>query len=64
MESPNTCPQAIELNPSCLGQAHSKKPGPGFWYETMESGCILVPLHVPSTICPLRSADAKSAGLF
>ena len=41
MESPNTSPQTIELNPNCLGQAHSNRPGTGYGYKNTEPGCIL-----------------------
>ena len=58
MESLNTSPQAIELNPSCSGQAHSNRPGTGHVYESMGPGCILIVLHIPSIIRPLKSEDA------
>ena len=61
MELPNTSPQAIELNASCLGKAHSKKPGTGSRYENMEPGCILAVLCIPSIVHSLRSVDAKSS---
>ena len=38
-ELSNTSLQAIELNPSCLGQAHSNRPRTGHEYENMEPGC-------------------------
>ena len=36
MELPNTSPQAAELNPSCLGQAHPNRPGTGPGHKNME----------------------------
>ena len=60
MESPNTSPQAVELNRSCSGQTHSNRSGPGPGYKNTEPGCILAIIFVPSLIRPLRSADAKS----
>ena len=46
MESPNTSPQAIELNPSCLGQAYSNRPAIGPGYKNTELGCTLTVLRV------------------
>ena len=60
MESPNTSLQAIELYPSCSGQAQSKTPGTGYGYKSMEPGCTLTVLRVPPVIHPLRSVDVKS----
>ena len=60
MESPNTSPQAVELNPSCLGQAHSNRLGTSPGYKKTEPGCKLTILHVPFIACPLISADSKS----
>ena len=59
MELPNTSSQAVELNPSCLGQAHPNTPGTGLGQKNMEPGRIFTVLHIPFMICPL-SADAKS----
>ena len=56
----NTSSQTIELNPSCWGQAYSNRPGTVSGYESIEPGCILVVVRIPSMICPLRSVDAKS----
>ena len=50
MESPNTSPQAVELDPSGSGQAHSNRTGTGLGYENMEPGCILTVLRVPPVI--------------
>ena len=50
--------QAIELNPSCLRQAHSNSLGTGHGYKSKKPECILTVLCIPSIICPLRSADA------
>ena len=33
IESPNTSPQAVELDPSYFKQAHSNRPGTGPGYE-------------------------------
>ena len=44
MESPNTDMQGIELNPSCLGQVYSNRPGTGHGYKSTEPGCILTVL--------------------
>ena len=60
MELPNTSPQAIELNPSCSGQAHFNRPGTGPEYENTEPGRSFAVFRVPFMGCPLRSADAKS----
>ena len=38
MESPRTSLQAIDLNPSCLKQAHSNRPGIGHGFENTEPG--------------------------
>ena len=51
-------PETIKLNPGCLGQAHSNRPGTGPGFENTESACILAVLRVPFIIRPLRSADA------
>ena len=59
MESPNTSMQAILPNPSCLGQAHSNRPGTGPGYEKRGAWMFLTVLRVPSTIRPMRNADAK-----
>ena len=50
MESPNTSLQTIDLNPSCSKQPHSNRLGTGDGYESMELGCILTVLRVPSLI--------------
>ena len=60
MESPNTSSKAIEFNTSCSGQAQPNRPGTGPGYETTEPGYILAVFRVPSIICPLTIADAKS----
>ena len=39
MESPNTSPQEIELNPSCSAQAQSNILGTGPGYENTEPEC-------------------------
>ena len=59
MELPNTSLQAIELNPSFLGQAHPNRPSTGPGYKNTKPESILTVLHVPSIVCPLRSMDAK-----
>ena len=61
MELPNTSSQAIELDPSCSGQAHSNRlAGTAAGYENKEPGCILAVLHVSSIVRPLRSEDTMS----
>ena len=61
MESPNTSSQAIELNHSCLKEAHSNRPCTGPGYENTEPECIFAVLRVLSSIiCPLRSPDSKT----
>ena len=60
MESPNTSSQAVELYPSCSGQAHSNGPSTGPGHKNTEPGSILTVLRIPFMICPLRSVDAKS----
>ena len=55
MESLNTTPQTIELDPSCSGQAHSNRLATGPGYENMNPGCILC---APFIIRSLRSPDA------
>ena len=55
MESPNISLQVTELDPSCLKQTHSIRPGTGPGYENMEPGCILTVLCIPFIICPLSS---------
>ena len=60
IESADTSLQAIELDPSCSGQAYSSRPGTGPGYRSTNPGCILTVLLVPSMIRPLRGADAKS----
>ena len=61
MESPYTSSQAIELNHSCLKEAHSNRPCTGPGYENTEPECIFAVLRVLSIICPLRSADSKTS---
>ena len=53
-------PQAVELNTSCLGQAHPNKSGTSPEYKNMEPGSIFTILHIPLMVCPLKSVDAKS----
>ena len=48
-----------ELDPSCLWQAHSNRPGTGPGYKSTEPGCLLTVLHLPSIIYVLRNVDAK-----
>ena len=60
MESPNTSPQVVELNPSCSGQAHLNRPGTGPGHKNTEPGSIFTLLRFPFVICPLRTADAYS----
>ena len=55
---------AIELNPSCLGQAHLNVSGTGTGYENMEPGCILAILSVPSIIHPFKVWMPCLARLF
>ena len=62
-EIANTSQQAIELNPSCLGQAHSNSSGTGPGYENTEPGCILTILRVPSIVCPNRSSPDQQSYL-
>ena len=50
MELPNTSPQAIELNPSCSGQAHFNRPDTGPGYKNTEPRFILAILRVPSIV--------------
>ena len=57
IESLNTNPQAIELDPSSIGQAYSNNPRT-VGYENMEPECIFTVLRVPSEILSLSSADA------
>ena len=64
MESPNTSSQAVELNPSCLGQSHPNKPGTGPGHKNTESGRSFTVLRILFIICPLRSADDKSGKVF
>ena len=49
----------IELDPSCLGKAHSNKSGTSPGYANMELEYILAVLCVPSIACLLRSMDPK-----
>ena len=56
----NTSPKAVELNPSCLEQAHSNRPGTGSGYKNTNLGSILKILRVQFMVRPLRSTDAKS----
>ena len=64
MESPNTNPQAVELNLSCSRQAHPNMPATGTGYKNMEPGGILTILRVPFIAYTLKSADTKSGKLF
>ena len=50
IESSNSSLQAIDLNPSCLKQAHSKRLGVGHGYESTDPGSTLTLLRVPSVI--------------
>ena len=43
-----TISRVIELDPRCLGQAHSNRPGTGPGYESTEPGCVFAVLHVSS----------------
>ena len=61
MESPNTSPQVVELNPRYSGQTHANRIGTGPEYKDMEPGSILTVLCIPFMVCPLSSADAKSS---
>ena len=58
VKTANASPQAIELNPRCSGQAHSKGPGTGPGNKNMEYGCAFEILCTPSIIRPLSRADA------
>ena len=62
MESPNTSPRVLELNPSCSGKAHPNRPGTE--YKSREPGKILTILHVLFMVFPLRSANAKSGKII
>ena len=42
LESPKISPQAIELNPSCLRQTYSNRPGNGYGYESTKLKCIFL----------------------
>ena len=55
--TPNSSPQAIEPNPSCSGQAHSKGPSTGPKNENTEYGCILEVIRALFMIRPLSRAD-------
>ena len=59
MESPNTSPQVVKPNASCLGQAHLNRSGTCPGYKNTKLGSILTILSIPFMICPLRSMDAK-----
>ena len=60
MDEWNTSPQAVELNPSCLGQACPNRLGTGPGQKNTESGRIFIVLCIPFMVCPLKSTDAKS----
>ena len=57
-ETPNASLQAIELNPRCFGQAHSKGPRTGPGNENMEYGCAFRILCTPFVTRSLSRADA------
>ena len=57
VKTPNASPQAIELNPRCSGQTHSKGSGNGPGNENMEYGCAFAILCAPSIIRPLSRAN-------
>ena len=57
VETPHASPQAIELNPRCSGQAHSKGPRTGPGNENMEYGCAFGILCAPSMTFRPSSAD-------
>ena len=59
VKMPNASPQAIELNPKCSGQAHSKGPRTGPGNENREYGCAFRMLCSPFIIRPLSRADAQ-----
>ena len=61
MELPNTSLQAVEFNPTCLGQAHFNRPGAGPGYKHKEHECVLTELQIPFIVCTIRSVDAKSS---
>ena len=69
MESPNASFEAVELNPSCSGQAHPNRPGTGPGHKSIFTSTftsilprsIFTVLCIPFMICPLRSADANPA---
>ena len=64
MESPNTSSQTIELNPSCLGQAHPNRPGTGPWYKNTESGKIFTVLRISFMVIQAEMRMPSPARLF
>ena len=59
MKLPKTNSKAIELNPSCSGQAHPNRTVTSHGFENTGLRCILAVLRVPFIILPLRNADAR-----
>ena len=43
---------------------HFNRHGTGPGYVNTDPGCILAVFYVPSIICPLKTADAKSGKVF
>ena len=57
MESRSTHPQAIELNPSCLGQAHFNRPDTAYEYESTDTGSTLT-----GTLCSIYNTSTEKRG--
>ena len=64
MESPNTSLQAVEFNSSCLGQAHSNRPGAGPRYKNTEHESIFTVLCITFMVCPSKVQMPNLARLF
>ena len=61
---PTPARRRLSSTQAVIGQVHPNSPGTGSRYKNTEPGCILTILRVPFMVCPLRSADAKTARLF
>ena len=64
MEFPNTSFRAIELDPSCSGQAHFSRLGTGPRYGNTEPACILAVIRVTSIILQSKARMPSPASWF
>ena len=61
MELPKTNLHAIQLNPSCSGQAHSNRPGTGPEYENYNTPCCIYSLSTQKRRCQVQQGCLKDS---